>query len=239
MSGHQYIKGIWAKNKRDPSIIMHPRSRRDGKFMVSLSGKSNNYVAYTEEQLWGLVNRAEFTEHSTIRMASPSINCKENGNGYLPLGFDGAPSRKSDYKSPEKLKTIPDGPTCEDVVDERTLAAIKTRRGQAKFRGALMSEYGNTCQVTGCQVNHVLEAAHIFPHDKETNYRILNGLLLRSDIHTLFDLNLISLDEHTKITVDASLLGTEYEQYHGKILLTSVPEEMQSNLKKRLKLFSR
>lgn len=225
---YQYIIEIWAKNKRDSSIIMHPRSRLDGMFMVSLDGKSNNYKPYKKDELVQLVKSADFNAHSTIRMASPTINCKENGNGYLPLGFEREYDISFTSKYPAKI----------DVIDERTLIAIKTRRGQTRFRKALLSIHESTCLVTGSKVQDVLEAAHIFPHGKETNYQVLNGLLLRSDIHTLFDLNLIKLDENTKITIDVSLLGTEYEIYNGKVLLSPVPEEMQSNLKKRLDLIT-
>jgi hypothetical protein len=129
-------------------------------------------------------------------------------------------------------------PSLRDVLDQKTLTAIKTRRGQPKFRKALLAKYESTCQITGSRVEYILEAAHIYPHEKETNYQTSNGFLLRADIHTLFDLHLISIDEETRVMVDASLLGTEYELYNGKILMTSVPEEMQSNLKKRLELIN-
>lgn len=240
MLGYQYITEIWAKNKRDSSIIMHPRSRLDGMFMVSLDGKSNNYKPYTKEQILHLVKSTAFTVHSCIRMASPTINCKENGNGYLPQGFDREYDTFSTPRHPAKIAAIDidDESFIDSGIDERILTAIKTRRGQTKFRTALLSLYENACQVTGSKVPNILEAAHIFPHDKATNYRVFNGLLLRSDIHTLFDLNLIKLDENTKITIDASLLGTEYEKYDGKVLLSSVPDEMQSNLIRRLELFA-
>ena len=239
MSDYQYIKEIWAKNKRDPSIIMYPKSQRDGMFMVSLDGKSKNYKPYTEEAVRKLVNSTEFTKHSTFRMAALAKKCKENGNGYLPVGFN------EEYQDKQPLKQIGLGSISdtssikdiEGIVDELTFNAIKTRRGQVKFRSSLIRLYGATCQITGSKVESVLEAAHIFPHIEETNYRVYNGLLLRSDIHTLFDLNLISLDEDTKIIVDESLLGTEYEKYNGKVIFTTVPEEVKVNLSKRALIF--
>ena len=86
-------------------------------------------------------------------------------------------------------------------------------------------------------MKNVLEAAHIYPHGEETDYGVYNGLLLRSDIHTTFDLDLISLDENAKIVVDESLLRTEYEKYNGKVLFASVPDEMKVNLNKRALIF--
>lgn len=76
-----------------------------------------------------------------------------------------------------------------NTVDEVTLQAIKTRRGQPEFRKSLIAAYQGQCCVTGCAVESVLEAAHIIPHAQESDYKVTNGLLLRADIHTLYDLN--------------------------------------------------
>ncbi|MCK8047163.1 HNH endonuclease [Shewanella sp. 1CM18E] len=70
---------------------------------------------------------------------------------------------------------------------------IKMRRGQPAFRQALVSAYGNKCAVTGCRIEGLLEAAHIVPHCQGTNYEVSNGLLLRADIHTLYDIGLLTI----------------------------------------------
>lgn len=71
---------------------------------------------------------------------------------------------------------------------------IRERRGQQQFRNSLRSRYGDRCLITGCEVLDVLEAAHIKPYRREEDNNPENGLLLRADIHTLFDLNLIGID---------------------------------------------
>lgn len=71
---------------------------------------------------------------------------------------------------------------------------IKERRGQPEFRNALRSRYGDRCQVTPCEILAVLEAAHIRPYRGENDNNPENGLLLRTDIHTLFDLDLIGIE---------------------------------------------
>jgi hypothetical protein len=71
---------------------------------------------------------------------------------------------------------------------------IRVRRGQARFRNALRKRYGDQCQVSGCELLDVLEAAHIWPLRGDTDNHPENGLLLRSDLHTLFDLFLFSID---------------------------------------------
>lgn len=102
-----------------------------------------------------------------------------------------------------------------DDVQQR---AIRIRRGQAKFREKLLSAYSRTCAVTGCSVVELLEAAHIQPHAEEPNYSVTNGLLLRADIHTLFDLNLLTVDSRLRIRLAPSLLKSEYKDFEGKPL---------------------
>lgn len=71
---------------------------------------------------------------------------------------------------------------------------IRWRRGRRRFRQALMKRYGTACMVTGCKLVDLLEAAHISPYRGEQDNHAENGLLLRADIHTLFDLNLLAID---------------------------------------------
>lgn len=95
---------------------------------------------------------------------------------------------------------------------------IRARRGQKQFRDSLRQGYGDHCLITGCGILAVLEAAHIKPYRGENDNHIENGLLLRADIHTLFDLDLIGIQPdsfrieiHPKIT-------NEYGDLDGKII---------------------
>lgn len=123
------------------------------------------------------------------------------------------------------------------VIDEITLREIKTRRGQPKLRKFLLDIFDRKCCITNCNVEGVLEAAHIIPHSEESNYSISNGLLLRADIHTLYDLNLISIDNNGKVFISESLRHSEYLQYQGKIIADNLPSEMSANLAKRFESF--
>jgi hypothetical protein len=96
-----------------------------------------------------------------------------------------------------------------EPIDERVLRSINTRRGQPAFRNALLAAYDSACAVSGCTDEAALEAAHLTPHSEITDYSIANGLLLRADIHTLFDLRLISVDpQYGRIVVSSSLSST-------------------------------
>lgn len=111
-----------------------------------------------------------------------------------------------------------------DVLDERekVLASVVRRRGQPSFRRALLERYSTTCMVTGCMVESVLEAAHIAAYQGEASNHPENGLLLRSDIHTLFDLGLLAVDERNmKVLLAQPLLESQYSVYHGRPLQLS------------------
>jgi hypothetical protein len=111
--------------------------------------------------------------------------------------------------------------------DDVQRRAIKVRRGQAQFREKLLAAYGRTCAITGCKIVELLEAAHIRPHADEPNYSVTNGLLLRADVHTLYDLDLLSVDTRLRIRLAPALLHSEYKNFDGRDLRQpSYPSEM-------------
>jgi putative restriction endonuclease len=99
---------------------------------------------------------------------------------------------------------------------EKILAQIVRRRGQQDFRAKLLAAYGRRCAITGCDAVEALEAAHIIPYlGLETN-NIQNGLLLRADIHTLFDLGLIAVEvEEMTVVIAERLRLTAYREIAG------------------------
>ena len=128
----------------------------------------------------------------------------------------------------------------EKKVDEVTLRAIKTRYGQPAFRKALLSVYDYKCVITGFNVLSVLEAAHIVPHSDETNYSVHNGFLMRSDIHTLFDLGLLKInyiDGKLKVELSEELEESEYQNYEGHVIGIEPSKEMLANITERNKKY--
>lgn len=108
-----------------------------------------------------------------------------------------------------------------DIRDERERAirAVRIRRGQPDFRAALMSAYGECCAISGCSVKHVLEAAHIHPYMGKLTNHTSNGLLLRSDIHTLFDCYLLAIEPEKRVVILADeLIGSPYARLAGRKL---------------------
>ena len=94
---------------------------------------------------------------------------------------------------------------------------IVWRRGQPEFRQKLLEAYG-CCSITDCISEKALEAAHIRPYSDTKNNDPTNGLLLRADIHTLFDRHLIGIDPDTMTVCVAQSLLKDYGQFYGKRL---------------------
>jgi putative restriction endonuclease len=108
------------------------------------------------------------------------------------------------------------------VVDEqdRPFQAIRARRGLASFRDKLIARYGARCMISGCNVLALLEACHVSKYHGPEDNHPANGVLLRSDLHTLFDLDLIGINPaDMEIAVHDKLKGTEYEKFTGTRLL--------------------
>jgi hypothetical protein len=92
------------------------------------------------------------------------------------------------------------------------------RHGQTEFKKELLKAYGKCCAITGCSSEEALEAAHIEPYRDTKDNDPKNGLLLRADIHTLFDRHLIGIDPDTMTVYVAPSLLKDYGQFDGKRL---------------------
>jgi len=99
----------------------------------------------------------------------------------------------------------------------RVLREISLRRGQRQFRERLISRYGFACQISGCAFPGLVEAAHIRPYAETNDNGAHNGLLLRSDLHTLFDLDLLAIDPaDLTVRIHFDLMAAGYNMFDGK-----------------------
>ncbi|MCF5710497.1 hypothetical protein GIV19_24945 [Pseudomonas syringae] len=114
-----------------------------------------------------------------------------------------------------------------NIVDarERTFTNIVRRQGQTTFRKNLLNAYSGQCAVTGCKIESLLEAAHIVPYLGTSTNVTSNGLLLRTDIHTLFDIGLLWIEPETfRVRLAAELMTSEYQQFEDTpISLPNLP----------------
>jgi putative restriction endonuclease len=109
----------------------------------------------------------------------------------------------------------------EPAYGERYLS--KARLGQGAFRVLVTDAYHRRCAVTGERTLPVLEAAHIRPYAQMGPNRIENGILLRADIHRLFDNGFVTVDPDLRFIVSDRVReeyanGKEYYRHHGQRL---------------------
>jgi putative restriction endonuclease len=82
-----------------------------------------------------------------------------------------------------------------------TAYLTRARLGQGTFRVLVTDAYQRRCAITGEKTLVVLEAAHIKPVSRSGPNRIDNGLLLRSDLHTLFDSGYVTVSNDYRVEV--------------------------------------
>jgi ribosomal protein L37AE/L43A len=73
-------------------------------------------------------------------------------------------------------------------------AVVRVRVGQGAFRHRLLAEQGAVCAFSGPAPADVLEAAHLYSYASVGEHRDEGGLLLRRDLHRLFDLGRIAVN---------------------------------------------
>jgi putative restriction endonuclease len=101
---------------------------------------------------------------------------------------------------------------------------IRPRLGQGAFRTSVAEAYQRQCALTGEHTFPVLEAAHIRPYCENGPHEISNGLLLRSDFHTLFDTGLVTITPDYRVEVSERIRdqwnnGKRYYERHGQRLV--------------------
>lgn len=116
------------------------------------------------------------------------------------------------------IDQIPDSPIYGNPV------LVKVRIGQSSFATSVISAYNKRCSISGERTLPVLEAAHIKPYSDAGPNFTRNGLLLRSDIHKLFDAGYITITKDHRVEVSKRIReefenGRDYYKYDGSVLM--------------------
>jgi putative restriction endonuclease len=95
--------------------------------------------------------------------------------------------------------------------------------GQGAFRVAVTEAYGRQCALSGGKVLPALDAAHIRPYGEGGVHTKSNGILLRKDIHSVFDAGYATIDPSYRFVVSDKVKevfnnGEEYRRLHGTVL---------------------
>ncbi|MFD4541349.1 HNH endonuclease [Streptomyces bauhiniae] len=107
------------------------------------------------------------------------------------------------------------------------ISSVRLRVGQSAFRARLIREQGELCAFTGAAPEAVLEAAHLYSYAQSGEHQDYGGLLLRRDIHRLFDLGQIAVcPGSTLIDLAPSLRSYPlYAPLHGQPLAVQIRPE--------------
>lgn len=108
---------------------------------------------------------------------------------------------------------------------------MRPRLGQGGFRVEVTEAYGRACAVTSEHSLPVLEAAHIKPYAVGGAHEVSNGILLRTDVHRLFDRGYVTVDEDRRFVV-SKRLREDYE--NGRVYYEMAGREIAAPARSEL-----
>lgn len=189
-----------------------------GRLISSISTKMSNYKHLDPRVEGGLKNGAKIDKITWEEYYLPAMKQVD----IMRLRQDIANESKDyeftfvveDNSEPASEPNIPNDE------NKRQAYARRVRKGQSRFRKALITLYDSRCAFTKTNEETVLEACHIISHAKTGDNSLDNGLLLRSDIHVLFDEHLVTLaNDGISVCVRQDVTAPEYSKLNN-----SVPE---------------
>jgi len=99
----------------------------------------------------------------------------------------------------------------------RQWALRETRPDQQRFRREVAERDGLKCAITGCEIEEILDAAHLAKRAPGGSDDPSNGMILRADIHRLFDTGLVRIDPTTRtVVVEDRIADTDYRNISGQ-----------------------
>lgn len=119
----------------------------------------------------------------------------------------------------------PAAPTPPDDFEQRVarFAQVEVRSQQGPFRLAVFRACGGRCVVSGCAVPEALEAAHLLGREwKQGHNAASDGILLRRDLHTLYDRGLLVISEEGRVGLDAGV-HAYYGEFEGALARGGAP----------------
>ena len=106
---------------------------------------------------------------------------------------------------------------------------VAPRLGQGSFRALVTDAYSYRCAITRGRTLPVLQAAHIRPYAEGGQHELSNGLLLRSDLHTLFDQHYITIEPIKRTLIISRRIREQFENGRDYYALRDRPITQPSN----------
>lgn len=192
---------------------------------VEIVPKAFGYRAFPEAAVNGRETGSRFLDYASTQRTSAVYLLEEadfsdfiavvEARGWPPPAIEAPPSG---FSWRDEIRNHKDEILSE--LTERRLNWRKVRPVQGKFRDDLLDLYDGRCLLTRCAVPEAIEAAHVLPHNGDpVRDRPDNGLLLRRDLHTMFDAMLWSIDPKTKkVQLGRRLVDKSYGTLDGKLV---------------------
>ncbi|MFK7960379.1 MAG: HNH endonuclease signature motif containing protein [Phycisphaerales bacterium] len=133
-------------------------------------------------------------------------------------------ARFSTLKNDEAYMPARDADDADTLPADFAADSIRARRGRRELRQALLKASGDRCAFTGSCLRDLLETSYFVPFPEGGDvHGTENAMLLRSDVHTLWDLNMLGVEPGTLLVrIAGKLRGTVYGQLAGRELLSRV-----------------
>jgi hypothetical protein len=224
-------KGIYKPGSSDHALsirISDDGPYRDGTIDYRPDG-SWSFI-YDEESQVGKINADLFTNKALQRCindqvpvgifmksatSSSTVEYEIAGLG-IPVSYQAG---KFVIEGPFSLSGTLGGLDSSEALDngkKKVFREIVQRQGQGLFRKRILEAYDFRCAVTQYDARDAVEAAHIRPYSGPFSNEVSNGILLRADIHTLFDLREIGIHPGSfQIEISKDLKQTQYAGLEG------------------------
>lgn len=177
-------------------------------------------LQYSTELNQSLKGRNESWGFSTLSIDSKARKVKASWKDLRSGG---------DHDGPGRCELLDDS-----LLDELSYEQISRLKKpeQSSIRRELLKVYGK-CALTGETTPSVLEAAHIIEAGKQGSYTLTNCILLRADLHKLFDRGLLTFSSSGEVNLAPEIKGNYVQQLTGKSLPIDVLENVKSAMSVR------
>ena len=233
-------------------VSAHPYLVNGQFFDVSLNGKSNDLHHLTFEAFVALLVDPSQHPSAGVRCKTNRPGSTPNGGRKLaklnwePLRArliqEGVIGGAAQIAKPATVVAPEPGARHEQpdpdayVVDparrderQRLLREHAVRPSQPRFRQALIALSGGAvCAISGCRVETAIQAAHLMPYLGEADHHPANGLLLRADLHLLFDRGRLGIEPVTRRVhlSPSTAADPTYAPFQGVALTAAHPLSM-------------
>lgn len=179
-----------------------------------VSGKSYDMESGTGLALWNEV---------TARLSAAALRASARTQPTSGVPATASPSQVHLSLGPATLAAI-------NLPRYGTPTLVSPRLGQGSFRALVTDAYSYRCAISKERTLPVLQAAHIRPYADGGQHELSNGLLLRSDLHTLFDQHYLTIEPNKKTIIVSRRIREQFENgrdyYALKDRLVTEPQDV-------------